>query len=60
MSGLDNRTVATSSSDAGQLLNSLIGRTIVTVTGRTNSVLAVQDMEVVVATDRSTALWTMA
>ena len=45
--------MATSPSDARQLLNSLIGRTIVTVTGRTNSVLAVQDTEVVVATDRS-------
>jgi hypothetical protein len=45
--------VASIPSDARQLLNGLIGRTIVTVTGRTNTVLEVRDTEVVVATGRS-------
>jgi hypothetical protein len=40
---------------ARELLTGLVGRTISTVTGRRNSVLAVEDAEVIVATGRSPA-----
>ena len=49
----DNQRVANGALDARALLNSLVGDTLLTVTGRPNTVLEVRDAEVLVATARS-------